>query len=75
MTANKTPQKPYQKLCTNDKFSENKDKWAAALLKMGAEKFFAALLEKHSTKLSIEQEKELVDISEALQNSQGQNQQ
>lgn len=70
-----SPKKPYQKLCTHDKFSENKDKWAAALLKHGIEKFFAYLLEKHATKLSIEQEKELIGISEALQNSVSQNQQ
>ena len=70
-----SPKKPYQKLCTNDKFTENKDKWAAALLKHGAEKFFAYLFEKHATKLSIEQEKELIGISEALHNSASQNQQ
>ena len=72
---NQAEKKPYQKLCTNDKFAENKDKWAAALLKHGAEKFFAYLLEKYATKLSIEQEKELIGISEALQNSASQNQQ
>ena len=72
---NQADKKPYQKLCTNDKFTENKDKWAAALVKMGSEKFFSALLEKHATKLSIEQEKELISISEELKNSASQNQQ
>lgn len=73
--SNQTAQKPYQKLCTNDKFTENKDKWAAALVKMGSEKFFSALLEKHATKLSMEQEKELISISEELKNSVSQNHQ
>lgn len=70
-----SPKNPYQKLCTNDKFTENKDKWAAALLKHGAEKFFAYLLEKHGTKLSKEQEDQLFDMAHTLQHAQGQDQQ
>ena len=72
---NQSEKKPYHKLCTNDKFAENKDKWVAALLKHGAEKFFAYLLEKYEIKLSKEQKNELFNMEHDLRHAQDQNQQ
>ena len=63
------------KLCTNDKFAENKDKWVEAMLKMGTEKFIAVLLEKHDTKLSKEQKNELFNMAHDLRHAQDQNHQ